>query len=210
MPISYLDLSAWNQYNGYMNQNTYPVSAPAAGSAALAKAFLNKVYLWMAACMLLTAGVAAYTAQDVQSLTWTAQNTGLLCIGTIGTVVVMSFGANRLSATSLAALLMVFAVLTLLWGVLAIFKYFFYDIPKRKKEDDTHTAEETLESMAPATPAPAPVPVPVAASPATDDAALVAAITAAIAAALAEDGYTGGFRVVSFRRADTSRAWNRK
>lgn len=111
MPISYLDLSAWNQYNGYMNQNTYPVSAPAAGSAALAKAFLNKVYLWMAACMLLTAGVAAYTAQDVQSLTWTAQNTGLLCIGTIGTVVVMSFGANRLSATALAALLLVFAVL---------------------------------------------------------------------------------------------------
>lgn len=42
-------------------------------AAALAKAFLNKVYLWMAVCMLLTAGVAAYTAQDQQSLMWAAE-----------------------------------------------------------------------------------------------------------------------------------------
>ena len=33
-----------------------------------------------------------------------------------------------------------------------------------------------------------------------DDGALVAAITAAVSASLAEDGYTGGFRVVSFKR----------
>ena len=106
-------------------------------------------------------------------------------------------------------MLMIFAVLTLLWGVLAISRYFFYDIPKRRKESKTADAESKLEHIAPVVPAPAPVPGAPAA-PVADDAALVAAITAAIAAALAEDGYTGGFRVVSFRRADTSRAWNRK
>jgi len=36
---------------------------------------------------------------------------------------------------------------------------------------------------------------------ALDDGALIAAITAAISAAMAEEGYTGGFRVVSFKRA---------
>ena len=108
----------------------------------------------------------------------------------------------------IVGMLMVFAVLTLLWGVLAISRYFFYEIPKRRKESKTEVAENKLEHIAPATPEPEPAPV--AAAPAADDAALVAAITAAIAAALAEDGYTGGFRVVSFRRAENSRAWNRK
>ena len=108
----------------------------------------------------------------------------------------------------IVGMLMVFAVLTLLWGVLAISRYFFYELPKRRKESKTEVAENKLEHIAPATPEPEPAPV--AAAPAADDAALVAAITAAIAAALAEDGYTGGFRVVSFRRAENSRAWNRK
>ena len=103
-------------------------------------------------------------------------------------------------------MLMVFSVLTLLWGVLVISRYFFYELPKRRKESKTELAENKLEHIAPAVSAPAPV----ADAPATDDAAIVAAITAAIAAALAEDGYTGGFRVVSFRRAESSRAWNRK
>ena len=106
-------------------------------------------------------------------------------------------------------MLMVFAVLTLLWGVLAISRYFFYEIPKRRKESKTEVAENKLEHIAPATPEPAPV-AAAPAAPAADDAALVAAITAAIAATLAEEGYTGGFRVVSFRRADAPRAWNRK
>ena len=51
---------------------------------------------------------------------------------------------------------------------------------------------------------------PVAPAAATGDAVIVAAITAAIAAARADEGLAGGFRVVSFRRADSSRAWNRK
>ena len=38
---------------------------------------------------------------------------------------------------------------------------------------------------------------------ASNDNATVAAITAAIATAMAEEGYTGGFRVVSFKRVGT-------
>ena len=34
-------------------------------SATRARVFLNKVYMWLAVCMLLTAGVAAYAAQDI-------------------------------------------------------------------------------------------------------------------------------------------------
>lgn len=43
-----------------------------------------------------------------------------------------------------------------------------------------------------------------------DDEQLAAVITAAISAYLAqEEGYTGGFRVVSFRKANTKSAWTK-
>ncbi len=105
-----------------MNQNTYPATtAPTSQDAALARTFLNKVYLWMAACMLLTAGIAAYTAQDAAALTWTIRNAWLVCIGTIGIVVVMSFGANRLSSGALSILLLAFAAIQgLLFGPLLV------------------------------------------------------------------------------------------
>lgn len=106
-----------------MENQTYPGNnqLQAAGSAALAKAFLNKVYLWMAVCMLLTAGVAAYTAQDQQSLMWAAGNSLLVCLGTLGIVVVMSFGANRLSSTALTMLLLAFAAIQgLLFGPILV------------------------------------------------------------------------------------------
>ncbi len=106
-----------------MNNQTYPDNGAlqAGNSAALAKAFLNKVYLWMAMCMLLTAGVAAYTAQDQQSLMWAAQHPMLVCLGTLGIVVVMSFGANRLSTGALTVLLLAFAgIQGLLFGPLLV------------------------------------------------------------------------------------------
>lgn len=102
-----------------MEQQSYPENGQlqAASSAALAKAFLNKVYLWMAVCMLLTAGVAAYTAQDQASLLWVGENQLLVFIGLIGMVLVMSFGVNRLSYGALTVLLLTFAgVQGLLFG----------------------------------------------------------------------------------------------
>lgn len=106
-----------------MENQPYPENGQlqVGNSAALAKAFLNKVYLWMAVCMLLTAGVAAYTAQDVQSLVWVSQNSWLVFLGTLGIVLFMSFGANRLSAGALTILLLAFAgIQGLLFGPILI------------------------------------------------------------------------------------------
>ena len=90
-------------------------------SASRARVFLNKVYMWMAACMLLTAGVAAYTAQDMQSLYWVQEHRLILCLSTLGIVVAMSFLANRLSAGALAVLLLTFAgVQGILFGPMLI------------------------------------------------------------------------------------------
>lgn len=106
-----------------MENQTYPENGQlqAVNYAALAKAFLNKVYLWMAVCMLLTAGVAAYTAQDAQSLMWAAQNSWIVFLGTLGIIVFMSFGANRLSTGALTILLLAFAAIQgLLFGPILV------------------------------------------------------------------------------------------
>ena len=104
-----------------MNQDSYPVPTPVQGSAARAKAFLNKVYMWLAVSMLITAGVAAYSAQDMNSLIWVTDHRLLLCLSTLGLVVIMSFAANKLSAGAITALLLVFAALQgLLFGPILI------------------------------------------------------------------------------------------
>lgn len=102
-------------------------------------------------------------------------------------------------------LLMVFVVLSLIWAVLSVSKVVFYDIPRKRLAQAN--AQEQPQSAPAAAPA---APVVPAAAPVADDAAIVAAITAAIAAMRADEGCQGGFRVVSFRRADNGRAWNRK
>lgn len=106
-----------------MNQQPYITDPEACqiSSAERAKAFLNKVYMWLAVSMLITAGVAAYTAQDLQSLVWVADHSLLLCLGTLGLVLIMSFAANKLSAGALTILLLVFAAAQgLLFGPLLI------------------------------------------------------------------------------------------
>lgn len=84
-------------------QNTFSVTPE------LARAYLNKVYLWMAACMAITAGVAVYTVNDTEFLFWTMNHHLMVWLGIIGIVVVMCFGARRLTYHALAALLLVFA-----------------------------------------------------------------------------------------------------
>ena len=96
-------------------------------------------------------------------------------------------------------MLMVFAVLATLMLVLMLMERIFVKKPAPKKAES---------APAPAVaPAPAPEPEPTVVE---DDGAIVAAITAAIAVVLAEGGYNGGFRVVSFKRADKRSAWNTK
>lgn len=112
----------------------------------------------------------------------------------------------------LVGMLMIFSVLTLLWGVLAISKTVFYDMAKKRAEKASAASDVAAASMTVSSSAPVSNVSPLSAAPSTasDDGAIIAAITAAIAAARAEEGNGGAFRVVSFRRAQDTRAWNRK
>ncbi len=107
---------------------------------------------------------------------------------------VNSFAENALEAlnVTLVGMVTIFAVLALLWGIIELLHRVL-----------SYGKALARESKAGKTESPA-VPAPTApASPAAqtgDDGALIAAITAAVSAAMAEEGYAGGFRVVSFRR----------
>ena len=109
-------------------------------------------------------------------------------------------------------MLMVFAVLALLWGIVSLSKVIFYDIPNKKKEKEKKQSKATVEAKTSAE-APATVAEPTPVAEAADDGELAAVITAAIAAMIESGDYknefVGGFRVVSFKRT-TSGAWNRK
>ena len=109
---------------------------------------------------------------------------------------------DMLWQTPLLGMVMVFAVLALLWAVLAIFKIVFAKPQKEKKAPapvvDSVPVIETVEKTA---------------IDDADDGELVAIITAAVAAYMATEepnAAEGGFRVVSFRRANGGKAWNAK
>lgn len=88
------------------NSNTLDSQA----ANALARAYLNKVYAWMAVTMLVTAGTAIYTLQSAEMLTWVMNNLWLLIIGSIGIIIIMCFAARKFTAGALGILLMAFAV----------------------------------------------------------------------------------------------------
>ncbi len=118
-----------------------------------------------------------------------------------GTEPLTSFSEKLSTGLTVFALGMitVFAVLIILWGVLALFKVIFY----HEKEPTTMKEPENVP-VAVSAPAAAPVVE-------NDDGALVAAITAAIAAYTADDeSFAGGFRVVSFRRSSNASPWNKR
>ena len=96
---------------------------------------------------------------------------------------------------------MVFVVLAILWGVLAL-----SHVLLGKKTAGKSAAPEKKQSVLVQA---APVAKP---APTNDDAALIAVITAAIQASMAEQGNApaGTFRVVSFRPISGNRAWNSK
>lgn len=91
--------------------------------AALAKAYLNKVYTWMATSMLVTAGVAVYAMGSDKMLTWSMNNWLLLLIGTLGCILIMAFFRRALTAGALAVLFMAFSAMEglLLGPVLAMY-----------------------------------------------------------------------------------------
>jgi len=102
-------------------------------------------------------------------------------------------------------ILAVFAVLALLWAVLGLFKVLFYNDPKKneKKTPEVVAAPEVV------------VPTPIETVPVAtqNNDATVAVIMAAISAYISSDPelaqmYSGGFRVVSFKRVRDKASWN--
>lgn len=104
---------------------------------------------------------------------------------------------------SLFGFAIVFGVLILIWGILSLFKVFFYTIPNAKKNPQQPKVKPVVKQEVKQAPAAeqvqAPAPVVQAAS---NDGEVVAAIIAAIEAYRSANGATapGGFRVVSFKK----------
>lgn len=101
--------------------------------------------------------------------------------------------------SSLVGFATVFAVLFLLWGVVALMKVFFYTIPNRKNADnaDKKSNAKVIEEKNTVIETPANSTVVTATA---NDNEIVAAIIAAIEAYRAQNGNTSGFRVVSFKK----------
>ena len=126
----------------------------------------------------------------------------------------MSFGERAEYALqgTVTGMLMVFAVLGLLYGIVTLSRVVFYDLPNKKKEikpkkkgKKVVVVEDDEEVSA--------LCDPTVIVPEHDEGELAAVITAAIAAMLDSEEYknefVGGFRVVSFKRS-TDGAWNKK
>ncbi|MBO5756848.1 MAG: OadG family protein [Clostridia bacterium] len=119
------------------------------------------------------------------------------------------FSAERIKyavLVSVQGMVMIFFVLSILWGVVALMKVILHDIPAKKAAKQAALAK-AVEVAA------APVEEPaVIAEPEEDEGEIVAAITAAIALMLQSEEYKGqfesGFRVVSFTRKGG--AWNKQ
>ncbi len=115
----------------------------------------------------------------------------------------MSF-AERASIAGVVALqgiLTIFVVLALLWGTIELMHCALHRKKKisqkavsPKNAPDPVQTEEAFVASAPQAVA--------------NDGEIVAAITAAISAMLADEGYTGGFRVVSFKRREPAKTKN--
>lgn len=124
-------------------------------------------------------------------------------------IVMLAGGLSSAERTSTAGIvtlqgmLTIFAVLAILWAATELMHYFLH-----RDENASKASKNTTVSNATPTPnaEDAAIAAAIAATLAAreDDGALVAAITAAITAARAEEGNTGAFRVVSFKRAQTS------
>lgn len=102
----------------------------------------------------------------------------------------------------LFGIFMVFAVLTVLWGVLTLFKFIFAT-PVAKKKADTEEVTREIDAVAPEKMI----------EGGQNAEELVAVITAAVAAYIADEDPAvaqSGFKVVSFRRANGGRSWNLK
>ena len=108
--------------------------------------------------------------------------------------------AKEAGTVTLLGMVAIFTVLALLWLMIELLHRAMTKKTEQPKQEERVKSQpqKVPQSVASAEPVPAPAKA--------DDGALIAAITAAISAAMADEGYTGGFRVVSFKRASVRRS----
>lgn len=128
-------------------------------------------------------------------------------------IVMLSSGLSSAERTSTAGIvtlqgmLTIFAVLAILWGATELMHSLFHrDDRSKSKKANTAPALNTASENPTSNAQDATVAAAIAATLAAyeDSGATVAAITAAITAARADEGNTGAFRVVSFKRVQTA------
>ena len=118
--------------------------------------------------------------------------------------------ASTAGTVTLMGMVTIFAVLAILWAMIEIMHAILHKDEKKEK-----APAPKKKAASASTPAPkqddAAIAAAIAAAMAAaeDNGALVAAITAAITAARAENGESGAFRVVSFKRAERRRGYGR-
>ncbi len=111
--------------------------------------------------------------------------------------------AGVAGSVTLLGMVTIFTVLAILWGVIEA----LHRVLNRGGKTDTPAAKPAMPAAKPAAEAKKPAQAVKATETARrDDGELVAVITAAVAAAMEEEGYTGGFRVVSFRRTQNRKS----
>lgn len=97
-----------------MNENSfYAASGPDASIAA--QQFITKVYGWMCAALLTTAGVAYYTVSNENLMTAVFQRPGLLMfliIAELGLVMALSWAINKISSSVATAMFFLYSALT--------------------------------------------------------------------------------------------------
>lgn len=97
--------------------------------------------------------------------------------------------------TAVLGMVIVFAVLSIIWGFLELFRVIFYTIPERKKAESAAALPENQEASSTEDSEEYVV------AAAEDDGEIVAAIVAAVTAFRAEENVSApAFRVVSFKK----------
>jgi hypothetical protein len=97
--------------------------------------------------------------------------------------------------TALFGFAIVFAVLILIWGCLALFKVFFHTIPNARKNSSEAKPEIVSEPISDSANIQA-----AAVLTKSDNTSIIAAIIAAISAFRTNNGQNGSLRVVSFKK----------
>lgn len=143
-----------------------------------------------------------------QAVTDTSNTSSKLDMNMSGADISMGERASYALQGTVTGMLMIFAVLGLLAGIVSLSKVVFYDIPNKKAEKSK--SNETVISAEPQSTVDA---TDVVVANEENDTELAAVITAAIAAMLDTQEYANefksGFKVVSFKRVNTNGAWNK-